>query len=74
MDAIIGRYRVHTEQTSIVLQHPTGISFGLEPEEALALADLINIYKETLTTLRPSKDPVLTAIPKRHDPAHSIRR
>ncbi len=74
MDAIIGRYRVRTEKTSIVLQHPTGISFGLEPEEALALADLINIYKETLTTLGSSADPALTAIPKRRDPAHSIRR
>ncbi len=65
MDAIIGRYRAHTEDTYIVLQHPTGICFDLKPEEALALTNFINIYRQTLTTLGPITDQAIPAIPRR---------
>ncbi len=65
MDAIIGRYRVHAEDTCIVLQHPTGISFDLKPEEALAFTNFINVYRQTLTTLGPITDHTVPAIPRR---------
>ncbi len=67
MDAIIGRYRAHAEGTCIVLQHPTGISFDLKPEEALALTNFINVYRQTLTTLGPITDRGIPAIPRRRN-------
>jgi hypothetical protein len=66
MDEIIGRYRVHTEKTYIVLQHPTGICFDLEPEEALAIAEFITINKDKLSKLERITAPALPAISKRH--------
>jgi hypothetical protein len=65
MDAIIGRYRVHTEDTFIVLQHPTGISLDLKPEEALAFTNFITVYRQILTTVERTTAPTLPAIPRR---------
>lgn len=48
MDAIIGKYRVHMEETGLVLRHASGINFDLTPEETLGLLDFINAYRQTL--------------------------
>ena len=48
MDAIIGKFKVRMDGSSVILTHPTGISFDLTPEEALGFGDIINVYRETL--------------------------
>ena len=70
MDAIIGRYRAHKEDICIVLQHPTGISFDLKPEEALALINFITVYRQALTTLKPTTNSTRPAIPRRRNGLH----
>jgi len=51
MDAIIGRYRVHIEETGIVLKHQSGICFDLLPDEALGILDFIKAYRQTLVVM-----------------------
>lgn len=48
MDAIIGKFKVRMDRSSVILTHPAGISFDLTPEEALGLRDVISVYRETL--------------------------
>ncbi len=48
MDAIVGKFKVRMDRSSVVLTHPTGISFGLTPKEALGFGDIIKVYRETL--------------------------
>jgi hypothetical protein len=62
MDAIIGRYRVHMEETQLVLIHRAGISFDLTRDEALAFADFTHVSQQTLTTLEYDTDPSLEQI------------
>ena len=52
MDAIIGKYRMHMEETGLILKHMSGISFDLTPEEALGLLDFLSAYRQTLQTMR----------------------
>jgi hypothetical protein len=49
MDAIIGRYKVRMEESGLVLRHPTGLSFDLEPNEVLGLWNFIDFYREPFT-------------------------
>ena len=56
MDAIIGRYKVSMEETGLVLRHPTGLSFDLEPNEVLGLWNFINFYREPLTDKQTEAD------------------
>ena len=56
MDAIIGRYRVHIEETGIVLKHQSGICFDLLPDEALGILDFIKAYQHTLALLERDTD------------------
>ena len=51
MDAIIGKYRMHMEETGLILKHVSGISFDLTPEEALGLLDFLNAYRQTLQAI-----------------------
>ncbi len=63
MDAIIGRYQVHLEETGLLcLQHPTGIAFDLTAEEALGLLDFIQMYRQSLLLLTRQTDPALKSI------------
>jgi hypothetical protein len=65
MDAIIGRYRVRMEENGLTLKHAAGINFDLTVEETLGLFDFINVYRETLLTLRqadPETDPRLERV------------
>jgi hypothetical protein len=57
MDAVIGRYKAHMENTGLVLKHTAGISFDLTLEETLGLYDFINGYRETLITIQRETDP-----------------
>jgi hypothetical protein len=50
MDAIIGRYRVHMEDTGLVLRHMSGINFDMTPDEALGLLNFLSAYRENLTS------------------------
>ncbi len=73
MDAIIGRYRVSTETDQLILKHGAGISFALTPKEALALADLINVYRQTLITLQDElEQQTIPYLPDR-DEKHNVR-
>ncbi len=56
MDAIVGRYRAHMEESGLILKHPSGISFDLTPEEALGLLDFITAYRPTLLALQEERD------------------
>jgi hypothetical protein len=51
MDAILGRYRAHMEETGLVLRHASGINFDLTPAETLALLDFLHAYRQTLHML-----------------------
>jgi len=61
MDAIIGRYKVSMEETGLVLRHPTGLSFDLEPNEVLGLWNFIDFYRKPLTDQQIEADPQLKA-------------
>ena len=50
MDAIIGRYRLHMEDTGLVLRHMSGINFDMTPLEALGLLNFLSAYRENLTS------------------------
>lgn len=52
MDAIIGRYRVRIEENRLILKHPSGVSFDLSSDEALALWDFIDVYKASLISMQ----------------------
>jgi hypothetical protein len=61
MDAIIGRYKVRMEETGLVLRHPTGLNFDLEPNEVLGLWKFIDFYRQPLTDKQTETDPQLKA-------------
>ena len=62
MDAIIGRYKVRMEETGLVLRHPTGLSFDLEPNEVLGLWNFIDFYREQLSGMQIDTKPQIEAI------------
>ena len=58
MDAIIGKYRVHVEETGLVLTQPAGISFDLTLDEAVGLAEFITVYLNTIAAAaQPDTEP-----------------
>ena len=56
MDAIIGRYRVHMEETGLILRHATGLSFELTVDETLGLLNFISVYRDALLALQDDQD------------------
>ena len=64
MDAIIGRYKVRVEETGLILRHPTGLSFDLDPNEVLGLWSFINFFREPFTG-NGHADAVSAALSKR---------
>ena len=62
MEAIIGRYRVHMEETGLVLKHAAGIIFDLTLDETLELGDYINVYRQTLMAIKRDTDPHMESI------------
>ncbi len=56
MDAIIGRYKAHIEESGLILKHEAGIIFEFTPEETLGLRDFINAYRQTLLALQRDTD------------------
>jgi hypothetical protein len=56
MDAIIGKYRMHMEESGLILKHSSGISFDLTPEESLGLLDFLSAYRQTLQVIREEVD------------------
>lgn len=62
IDAIIGRYRARVEETGLILTHPSGISFDLTAEEALALQDFVAAYRKTLLAPDCDTEPVIKRI------------
>jgi hypothetical protein len=56
MDAIIGKYRIHMEETGLIIKHSAGISFDLTPEESLGLLDFLSAYRQTLQAIRMEAD------------------
>lgn len=62
MDAIIGRYKAHIEESGLVLTHPSGISFDITTDEALELLDFLKVYRRTLITSERETNPRLERI------------
>ncbi|HVB73354.1 MAG TPA: hypothetical protein VNE38_07320 [Ktedonobacteraceae bacterium] len=62
VDAILGRYRVHMEETGLVLTHPSGMCFDLTADEALGLLDFIGVYRKTLLALERETDPQMERV------------
>jgi hypothetical protein len=62
MDAIFGRYKVRMEDSGLVLTHPSGISFDITADEALALSDFLKVYRRTLITAERETNPELERI------------
>jgi hypothetical protein len=60
MDAIIGRYRAHMEETGLILRHATGISFELTVDETVGLLNFINVYRQALLMMQEEQDDVET--------------
>ena len=56
MDAIIGRYRAHMEETGLILRHATGLSFELTVDETLGLLNFISVYRDALLALQDDQD------------------
>jgi len=67
MDAIIGRYRVHVEETGIVLKHQSGICFDLLPDEALGILDFIKAYRQTLIMMERNTDALKSIVLDQYD-------
>jgi hypothetical protein len=68
MDAIIGRYKAHMEESGLVLTHPTGLCFDFTIEEALDLLDLIKVYQRALITKERDTSPELERVIIDEDP------
>ena len=68
MDAIIGRYKAHMEESGLVLTHPTGISFDLTVDEALDLLDFIKVYQRALNMRERDTNPELERVVIDEDP------
>ena len=56
MDAIIGRYRAHMQETGLILRHATGLSFELTVDETLGLLNFISVYRDALLALQDDQD------------------
>jgi hypothetical protein len=67
MDAIIGRYRVHIEETGIVLKHQSGICFDLLPDEALGILDFIKAYRQTLIVMERNTEALKSIVLDGHN-------
>jgi hypothetical protein len=68
MDAIIGRYKAHMEESGLVLTHPTGLCFDFTIEEALDLLDFIKVYQRALVTKERDTNPELERVIIDEDP------
>ena len=62
MDAIIGKYRVHMEETGLVLTHPTGMSFDLTLEETLGLMEFIKGYQPAIAAAQRDTEPGIKSV------------
>ena len=48
MDAIIGKYMVRMEETSLILTHPARFSFDLTLDEAVRLMEFIKVNQAAI--------------------------
>ena len=62
MDAIIGKYRLHMEETVLVLTHLAGISFDLTLDESVGLMEFINIYKDAIELAQCDTEPKIERV------------
>jgi hypothetical protein len=62
MDAIIGRYRVHIEETGLILTHPTRISFDLTLDEAKGLMEFIKVYQDASAAAQQDLDNIALSL------------
>ena len=68
MDAIIGKYRVHMEETGLVLTHPTGMSFDLTLEETLGLMEFIRGYQSAIAAAQRNTEPSIESVVVKKEP------
>ena len=57
MDALIGKYRVHKEETVLILAHHMGLSFNLILDEALELMEFIEVYEAAIAAAQRDTEP-----------------
>jgi len=62
MEAIIGKYRVRMEETSLILTHAAGISFDLTLEEVVELMEFIKVYRSAIAVAQRDTEPRLERI------------
>jgi hypothetical protein len=62
MEAIIGKYRVRMEETSLILTHAAGISFDLTLDEAVGLVEFIKVYRSAIAIAQCDTEPRLERI------------
>jgi hypothetical protein len=62
MEAIIGKYRVRMEETSLILTHATGISFDLTLDEAVGLMEFIKVYQAAIAAAQRDTEPRIERI------------
>jgi hypothetical protein len=62
MDAIIGKYRAHIEETGLILTHPTRISFDLTLDEAKGLMEFIKVYQDARAAAQQDVDNIALSL------------
>ncbi|HKV60064.1 MAG TPA: hypothetical protein VJO32_17365 [Ktedonobacteraceae bacterium] len=50
------------EETSLVLTHPSGISFDLTAEEALGLQEFVGVYRKALLAQERDTEPEIERV------------
>ena len=57
MDAIIGKYRAHMEETGLILTHPTKFSIDLTLDEVVRLIEFIKVYQAAIAAAQRDTEP-----------------
>ena len=62
MEAVIGKYRARMEETSLILTHPTGLSFDLTLDEAVELMEFIKVYRAAIAAAQRDTEPSIESV------------
>ena len=62
MEAMIGKYRARMEETSLILTHPTGLSFDLTLDEAVELMEFIKVYRAAIAAAQRDTEPSIESV------------
>ena len=73
MDKLIGKYKVHLEETGLILTHKAGISFDMTPDEIEGLIGFLNVHWNAIRAAQPDAAPRLKPVTNEESsvPAHN---